>query len=225
MKERQQEPKQVQQSDLQGNKGLSYSAVTNYPSKVIQRASEEVSSWETSAPYEFTLKSALQAITADPRGTSGEISGRESKSGVQVGDIGSYKIIQYLEKVGDNLTGDHQPSGAAIKEAIRMLLHEALDRPLTRSAARIAYGKAITIVMTDEWHKDQSRTYGGRNTQAQIKKDAKDLVGAAIKDWIPTVDGLRSLGFTEDKIKEIWKEFDAIRVLFFQTGSMQFNGI
>ncbi len=42
--------------------------------------------------------------------------------------------------------------------------------------ANNAYKKAITIVMDGRlWHKAESRTYGGRNTKAQIMEDAKGI--------------------------------------------------
>jgi|SRR5579872_319618 len=85
--------------------------------------------------YSFTLASALEATTPVGRGDAKKISGLDSESGVEVGDVGSYKIIQHLEKKGDNLTGDHQPSGAAIKEAIRLELHRRLNQVLTRAMA------------------------------------------------------------------------------------------
>ena len=129
--------------------------------------------------------------------------------------------MQYLEKTGDGLTGDHQPSGAAIKEAIRLKLHSSLNQVLTRQMASNAYKKAITIVMTDKWHKAQSRTYGGRNTSTQISDDAQDLVQAAISDWQRTVPELKK-HFTDQEIQNIWDGLNDLRKDFFATGDAQY---
>lgn len=141
--------------------------------------------------------------------------GRAANSGVRVGDIGSYGVIQRLEKVGDGLTGDHQPSGAAVKEAIREKLHLALQVALTRSKARNAYKRAITIVMTDAWHRAESRTYGGRNTPAQIKQDAANFAEAVKADWAKTVPGLKAEGLSDHQIQAIWSELEIARTNFF----------
>ncbi len=66
---------------------------------------------------------AANATEPTPRGEAGRQTGRAAASGVAVGNVGSYGFVQHLEKTGDKLTGDHQPSGAAVKEAIRQVLH------------------------------------------------------------------------------------------------------
>jgi hypothetical protein len=169
----------------------------------------------------FSQSAAKKMIEAPPRGSSKAISGRDAESGVEIGDIASYHIIQYLEKSGDGLTGDHQPSGAAVKEAIRIQLHSVLPHVLTREQARNAYNKAITIVMTDIWHKSSSRTYGGRNTSAQISTDASDLAQAAKEDWKPTVIELYAQGFTTKEIDDYWDKLEAARSRFYSTGNSQ----
>lgn len=171
--------------------------------------------------HEFTLSSALNATQPIPRGSAQTDTGRGANSGVEVGQVGSYGYVQYLEQTGDGLTGDHQPSGAAVKEAIREMLHTALNKPLTRSMARNAYKKAITIVMTDVWHKLYSRTYGGRNTKAQIIADSQDLMSAAMEDWKTTVPGLKKEGFSDLEIESVWKDLCAAREDFFKTGDAQ----
>lgn len=173
------------------------------------------------ASHEFTLASASKATEPIPRGEAREEAGRGAGTGVEVGDIGSYGYVQYLEEVGDGLTGDHQPSGAAVKESIRNMLHTALDKPLTRSMAKNAYQKAITLVMTEAWHTLDSRTYGGRNSKKQIVKGAQDLMTAAMEDWKTTVPGLKSEGFTDGEIKHVWDDLCVARQDFFATGEAQ----
>lgn len=174
--------------------------------------------------YQFTPQSALNATKSIGRGEAQTISGLPFNYGVKVGDVGSYKIIQHLEKTGDGLTGDHQPSGASIKEAIRLELHQKLNQVLTRSMARTAYLKAITIVVTDKWHKKYSRTYGGRNTHQQISSDAADLAKAAMDDFIILVDDLVNSGYSPDNIQVMYEELDEARQHFFSTGNMFYSG-
>ena len=167
----------------------------------------------------FSAQSA-QTATRPYANTMATLTGHPSSYGVKVGDVGSYKAIQHLEKTGDQLTGDHQPSGAAIKEAIRQALHGAMTTMLTRSEANHAYQKAITIVMTDAWHKAQSRTYGGRNSKAQIGQDAADLMTAAMEDWKQTVPELEKT-LTQQQIQAIWANLEKTRKAFYGTGDPQ----
>lgn len=167
----------------------------------------------------FSAQSALNA-TQPYANTMATLTGHPASFGVNVGDVGSYKAIQHLEKTGDQLTGDHQPSGAAIKEAIRQALHGAMTTMLTRSQANYAYQKAITVVMTDAWHKAQSRTYGGRNSKAQINQDAADLMTAAMEDWKQTVPELEKT-LTQQQIQAIWANLEKTRLAFYGTGNPQ----
>ena len=174
-------------------------------------------------PGGFTPASALAAAapTAGAAGALGHAAGRAPASGVAVGDVASYGVVQWLEKVGDGLTGDHQPSGAAIKEAIREALHTATLGPLTRSMARNAYAKAVTVVVTDAWHRLYSRTYGGRNDTLKIFKDAHDLAEAAKADWVRLAPQLEADGWTHADMLEVWNALEAARQDFYSTGTMQ----
>lgn len=166
----------------------------------------------------FSLAAAREAVTPLPPRFWETFSGEKAKSGVEVGDVAPYGAVQYLEKTGDGLTGDHQPSGAALKENIRQKLHPALDTPLTREMAKNAYAKATTIVMSDEWHKATSRTYGGRNTKKQIDEDADDLSAAAVADWECTVPELRRMQMDDQQIKDTWEYLKTSREIFYVTG-------
>lgn len=175
--------------------------------------------------HSMTLAAAQQAIQPLAHGEAGKKTGKPADSGVSVGQVGSYAFVQFLEKVGDGLTGDHQPSGAAVKELIRESLHSVLTGPLTRAMAKNAYKKAITIVMKDAWHKAKSRTYGGRNTPDQIKADAKDLALAAEKDWQETAIALEAEGFSTTEIEAIWDGLCEAREEFFATGDAQVGSL
>lgn len=145
--------------------------------------------------------------------------GGSAGTGVKQGDVGSYAAAQYYEKTGDKLTPDHQPSGAAIKEAIRQKLHGVLAHPLTRLQAKNAYARAVTLVMNEVWHRLESRTYGGRNNAAQIKADASDLLNAAIEDFKKTVPELKK-SFTDAEVEEVWKNLEDARTEFYKSGDI-----
>ena len=89
-------------------------------------------------------------------------------------------------KKGDLLTGDHGPSAAALKAY-------AVEHGDPRSAGQIN-SQALTNVITDSDHKRFSRTYGGRNTPAQIKKDSKDLGKALYRDGAYFGHGMSAAG-------------------------------
>lgn len=173
------------------------------------------------ASFRFTPFSANQAVSPLPKNIWKNMTGKERGSGVKFGDIGSYGGVLYLEQTGDGLTGDHQPSGAAIKEAIRQLLYSAIDKILTRSMASNAYKRAITIVVDEQWHRKSSRTFGGRNTPDQIKADAQNLLNAAINDWSELVPHLKEQDLSDKQISELWDAFNQARADFFQTGKPQ----
>ena len=203
-------------------KSIQASADNYLTQGIVQRMfSVGAASFKNPQNHTFTAASALQATEPIPRGEAGKATGLPASSGVQVGQVGSYGYVQHLEQTGDDLTGDHQPSGAAIKESIREMLHVLLNKPLTRSMAKNAYKKAITIIMTDVWHKLYSRTYGGRNTKAQIIQDSQNLMSAAIEDWKRTVPGLKAEGFTDAEILQIWDDLCEARKDFFATGNAQ----
>lgn len=172
-----------------------------------------------SSDFKFTQGAALNAIKAPTSGW-GIYTTRHRQSGVSIGDIGSYGVVRYLEKPGDGLTGDHQPSGAAIREAVRIELHGVIH-PLTRQMAKNAYDKAITIVVEELWHRRDSRTFGGRNNTQQIKDDAANLLQASIEDWKSTVPHLKAKGFSDKAIQDLWDNINKIRTNYFQTGDPQ----
>lgn len=171
--------------------------------------------------HSFTTTSALQATQPIPHGSAKKETGRPANDGVEENDVGSYHYVQHLGKVGDGLTGDHQPSGAALKEAIRQKLHASLSQVLTRLMAKNAYDKAIVVVVTEAWHKTYSRTYGGRNSKAQIANDAIDLAQASMEDWEKVVPELEKKGLSETEMQEIWNELCTARETFFNSGDAQ----
>jgi hypothetical protein len=172
---------------------------------------------------QYTLNTAAVSNMIKPleRGEASGLTSHKADSGVGEGDVASYAVVQYLEKVGDGLTGDHQPSGAAVKEALRQALHLSKQGPLTRGNARNAYKRAITIVVTEAWHLAKSRTFGGRNNPQQIQKDAANLYQAAVQDFNVLAKSWSLAGWTDVEIANMWQELHNARQQFFDTGEMQ----
>jgi hypothetical protein len=104
---------------------------------------------------------------------------------------------------GDRLTGDHVPSRAALVHA---MIEERAGRQLTRDEARNVWrsltdaeqqtirrrslDEGVTVVLRDTDHATLSRTYAGRNADAQILRDARDLGGAFQRDVEAILRGL-----------------------------------
>lgn len=172
--------------------------------------------------YSFNALSAFEATQPIPHGHVSTLTSRGSHTGVALGDVASYVAVQYLEHTGDGFTGDHQPSGAAVKEALRQALHAAKTTVLTRQQAQNAYKKAITVVVSEVWHRLYSRTYGGRNNRAQINGDATNLLTASIEDFEPLALTLYTQdGWTVQDIQALWNALDEARQEFFKTGEVQ----
>jgi hypothetical protein len=92
-------------------------------------------------------------------------------------DVGTYGELA-PNSAKDGLTPDHIPSFAAIRETREAELGRELsageERELRNTTNCIVYGTCT--------HQQESRTYGGRNTQTQIQQDAKNLLAAQERD-------------------------------------------
>ncbi|WP_194421445.1 hypothetical protein [Microbacterium abyssi] len=92
-------------------------------------------------------------------------------------DTGSYKDLKARETVGDAMQHDHIPSSAALRRA----RENELGRKLTPEERRELHNDATAVELSDLLH-SQSRTFRGKNTQAQIDLDAGDLRVAMERD-------------------------------------------
>ncbi len=86
--------------------------------------------------------------------------------------------ISARNSVGDGMTPDHIPSIASTKA----YMERNLGRELTVDEAKTLNNEGTTILYETRIHQQYSRTYGGRNSSAQISLDANDLYEAALKD-------------------------------------------
>ncbi|WP_118988223.1 hypothetical protein [Photorhabdus sp. CRCIA-P01] len=92
-------------------------------------------------------------------------------------DVGSYKELKSRSVVGDKLEHDHIPSFAALRKT----KEDELGRKLTPAEEKTLYQNATAVEIPRDAHK-ASPTYGGKNTPAQVQKDAQDLCGAVCRD-------------------------------------------
>ena len=85
-------------------------------------------------------------------------------------DVNSYKNLKQRSIVGDNLDLDHIPSFAALKKE----KENKLGRKLSPIEEKTLRDEATAIAVPKDTHIN-SRTYGGKNTKAQIVNDASNL--------------------------------------------------
>lgn len=100
-----------------------------------------------------------------------------SKTAVQELEVDALKSLKAREVVGDRLEHDHIPSIAALRTS----KEAELGRPLTDAEYRVLYQNSTAVEVPREVH-IAGRTYGGKNTPAQIQQDAADLCGAVCRD-------------------------------------------
>jgi len=100
---------------------------------------------------------------------------------VKPGDKGSYGDLRKKKRENgetEKLDIDHRPSFAAQRKAKETLLR----RRLTKKEVAKLKKSTPSVATPRKQHQLKSRTYGGRNSPAQIRADAKDLAKARAKD-------------------------------------------
>lgn len=99
--------------------------------------------------------------------------------------------------VGDGLEHDHIPSFAALRTA----KEAELGRPLTEVETKALYQNATAVEVPRDVH-IAGTTYGGKNTPAQIQRDAADLCGAVCRDTDALRTSLTSRGYDSKLVEE-----------------------
>lgn len=120
-----------------------------------------------SPPNSATMLGALQPPGSPPL----------PPSELDCGEIGTYED-QKKRTGGGTYHRDHIPSKAALKARAAALKGKAL----TENQAKAVENLAISVVIPATAHREVSPTYGGRNQDARIQSDSKDLKGAAKRD-------------------------------------------
>jgi len=114
-------------------------------------------------------------------GGDGSDSNKIVEKAVAPGDEGTYgELISRKKKHGETepLDMDHQPSFAAQVKAAE----NELGRELTPVEIKKLKANTPAVASPRKIHQKTSPTFGGRNTKAQIEKDAEDLKAAAARD-------------------------------------------
>ncbi|WP_436796388.1 DUF6531 domain-containing protein [Actinospongicola halichondriae] len=128
--------------------------------------------------------------------TSLRLAGRVSNaSRVAELDVGTYGDLA-RRSVGDGLTPDHVPSFAAVRRNVE----ESLGRELRPDEVRHLRNNTNCVVVCTQRHQAASRTFGGRNSPAQIASDAADLGAAARRDLAELRRDLLQRGFSRHHI-------------------------
>lgn len=111
-------------------------------------------------------------------------------------DVDTYAELRRRALSGDALEHDHIPSAAALIRA----QERRLRRELRPEEVRDLYNNAAAIELPSSVHR-ATRTYGGRNTRAQIADDARDLAAASNRDYSDRIALLLEDGVPLDDIE------------------------
>jgi hypothetical protein len=131
-----------------------------------------------------------------PNNIGNTLAGAGGKVPVQMYDVMTYGESKAGAVVGDELTGDHIPSYAAIRQNVET----TLGRELTADEAAVLRDNTNTVVVAQDLHA-AGRTYFGANTQAQIAEDSLDLTGAAMKDQAVHLENAAGLGYSPTSLQ------------------------
>ncbi|MNB93170.1 Adenosine monophosphate-protein transferase and cysteine protease IbpA precursor [compost metagenome] len=150
------------------------------------------------------IKGAEKALKAGDLETASKLIKQASTEvqKVKALDVGSFQELKKGAVVGDNLEHDHIPSFAALKKAKEI----EIGRPLTEAESRKLYQNATAVEVPKDVHQ-AGPTYGGKNTAAQIEKDALDLCSAVCRDITSLRTNLVERGYdpklVDDTIQKI----------------------
>ncbi|WP_146013369.1 hypothetical protein [Trinickia symbiotica] len=135
-----------------------------------------------------TLSDQIKATATDGIGASAE-------------PVSKLEVVTYRESVeravaGDNLTGDHIPSIAAIRTHVE----NTLGLPLTRAQATALRAETNTLIVDGDFHAS-GRTYFSNNTPAQVAADAQDLQAAAFRDQAVYMQNAEKFGYNREDLQ------------------------
>ncbi|TBL53613.1 pyocin [Obesumbacterium proteus] len=118
-----------------------------------------------------------------------------SKPPVEFLDVELYSDFKRRSRQG-KYEADHMPSAAAVRAHFKRLYPDADSEDLDAYAQDVA-----SIVVPKEVHRKLSETYGGRNTDAQIEVDSRDLRAAVDRNLEAIRSALKEHGATDAKIE------------------------
>lgn len=118
-----------------------------------------------------------------------------SKPPVEFLEVELYSDFKRRSRQG-KYEADHMPSAAAVRAHFKRLYPDADSEDLDAYAQDVA-----SIVVPKEVHRKLSETYGGRNTDAQIEVDSRDLRAAVDRNLEAIRSALKEHGATDAKIE------------------------
>lgn len=122
------------------------------------------------------------------------------KDSVDEGDVGRYGDLA-PKSIGDGLTPDHIPSFASVRKAL-----DDADIEMSDDQLRALRNNTNCVVVQTCDHQSFSRTYGGRNSQNQIKNDSKELYRAVEADLNTWEVVWKKNGWSNKKIEQTRNE-------------------
>jgi filamentous hemagglutinin len=149
-----------------------------------------------------------KADLVDARAAEARLSGSKLKPG----DVGTYKELDKIGVKGDLRPPDHIPSRASIvasKQAERMAQGKWPSNARQRAKLLRQLNEDAVAIGTEADIHAAGRTFGGKNTAAQIALDARDLGTAARKDFAAVMEALHNEGkLTTDRVVAYLKAYN-----------------
>ena len=139
-----------------------------------------------------------------------------------LGPVQRNEVMLYGESTaravpGDELTGDHIPSIAAIRQNVE----NTLGQNLTRAQATALRNNTNVVVIDQDLHA-AGRTYFGANTPSQITADATDLNAAALQDQATHLQNAPELGYSTADLQSAFRVINQRNeILFSQLSTKQ----
>ncbi|MGL4928527.1 MAG: S-type pyocin domain-containing protein [Plesiomonas shigelloides] len=128
-----------------------------------------------------------------------------SKPPVKLLETDIYRKFDGRPRQGTN--ADHMPSAAAVEKYLENIFPK-MPRDLIKKKK-----KDVAALIIPKWvHQKCSETYGGRNSPAQVEKDAKDLKGAVDRNMDAIRGCLREEGFSDSEIDKAHQEMHQINI-------------
>lgn len=125
-----------------------------------------------------------------------ETAGLASKSGVVVGQQGTYGELKRLSKPKDGLQIDHNPSLASNVKT----WEDEYGRALTDEEYAALRDSSPAMATPDKWHQQESDTYGGRNNPEKIANDSANATAAMDRSMDVYRQKLESQGYSSAQI-------------------------
>ncbi|OCQ53294.1 hypothetical protein Ppb6_01486 [Photorhabdus australis subsp. thailandensis] len=118
-----------------------------------------------------------------------------SKPPVKLFEVDLYRNFARRPRNGTH--ADHMPSAAAVKIKLAELYPVLEEEQINDMAKDVA-----AIIIPAKVHQKLSATYGGRNSPAQIERDAQDLRTAVDRDFNTIKPALKNYGATEEQLEK-----------------------